>query len=414
MAREGLGGWLAGYVDLRVRTRTPAAFLGALLAARIPFRRARGTDGGLCLRVPVSGFVRIRRAVRGQRARVHISRKVGLPFALAKLRRRPFLLAAAGAAAITLYLLSGSIWFIQIRGTDRVAPAEVAYAAAALGLRPGVRRGAVNVEAVARRLPVVLPDLTFASVTIHGTLATIQVVERVRPAPAYEAAMQPGDIVASHGGIIIGIKVLAGEPMVQVGDRVQPGSVLVRGLAQMPVARSRSAGILEMRTVAIHASGIVTAKQLYHTYAEASRLVEGGSLTGRVFVRRQIVIGRHTLDLQGWGRIPFVAYQLRRQVEGPLHWRGIPLPIELVTLRYAEVRSATRLLTPTQAASVAAAEARAYLLRQLPPRARVIREDQTPIWLPGQTVGVELSLETEDNIGVFRPAAAVAPADGTP
>ncbi len=415
MAPGGLGGWLSGYVVLRVRTGTPAHFLNALLAARIPFRQARSDALGLRLRMPISGFRGLRPAIRGQHARVRIVRRVGLPFALAKPGRRPALLAASAAAAVVLYVLSGSVWFIQIRGTDRIPPAEVARAAASLGLRPGVRRGALDTAKIAQRLPVVLPELTWAAVTVHGTLATVQVVERVRPAPAYEQAMQPGDVVAAHGGIVAGIQVLAGQAVVHVGDTVEPGAILIRGLMQMPVARSRSAGIEGMRILPIHASGIVTARQRYQTYAEVTRLEEVGPETGRVFVRRQVLIGGRAVNLQGFGAVPFAAYRLRRQVRGPLRFRGIPLPLELVTLRYTEIRSETTLLSTEQAAALAAAEARAFLLQQLPPRSRLLQEHQTVTWLPGQRVGVELSVETEDNIGVFRPAADAATAtDGAP
>jgi hypothetical protein len=75
-----------------------------------------------------------------------------------------------------------------------------------------------------------------------------------------------------------------------------------------------------------------------------------------------------------------------------------------------------RMLPPAVAGKAAAAEAWAFLLPQLPPQARIVQQGQKATLLPGGRVGVELWVESEDNIGVFRPAepsADLAPSPGT-
>ena len=401
------GELLSGYLLLAVAGERPAAFLDALLAARIPFRQARVAPDGLSLRLGVPDFRRIRPAARTAGVRVRIRRRAGLPFWLARARRRPALLGALLAGAVLLYVLSGHIWFVQVTGSDRAASAEILRAAGQLGLQPGARRAGLDAQDISRRLPVAVPQLAWASVQLHGTLAIIQVVERAEPAPAYAEAGLPGDVVAAHAGIVAGLTVTAGAAAVQPGEAVQAGQVLIRGLVQMPVARTRQSGLEGLRAVPVHAAGLVLAVQTYRTYAESPGALEVGVPTGAVAVRRALLVGGRTLPLD-WRAVPFSAYRLEREVSPALRWRNVALPLELLTLRYVEVTRQVRLLSPDAARAVAAAQARAFLLPQLPPHGRILRERQQSTLLPGGRVGVELWVESEDNIGVFRPAGPPA------
>lgn len=401
--------WLSGELELEVAVADPAGFLSGLLGAGVAFRRARRAPGGVRLLVRLRDVRRLRAPAFSQRARVHFRRRRGAPFLLGRLRRRPFLVAAAAAAALALYLLSGFVWFVQVQGVGRVDPAEILHAVAALGLRPGVWRDGVNAERVAARLPTLLPDLSWAAVTLQGTLATVQVVERERARPAYEQAAVPGDVVAAYGGIVTGITVSSGQAVVAPGDTVRPGQVLIRGVALLPAAR----GSLEPpRETQVHAAGVVIARRWYSAYAEAPRTLTLGVPTGRVRVRRSLLLGRLRLPLGIPGGPPFAAYVAERQVSGPWRWRNITLPVESTTVRYTEVVRHLRRLSVPAAGDMAAAEARLFLIPHLPPHARVIEERQRIRALPGDRVGVELQVESEDNIGVFRPVGAAGGPQG--
>ncbi len=396
-------GWWAGGVGLRVATPEPHRFLNALLAARIPFARARLDPQGVRLTTTVGGFRRLRHAVRGLGVRVHVVERRGFPFLAARWRRRPALLATCLLAAVTLYALSGSVWFIQVQGADRVAPAEVLAAAARLGLAPGVRRAALRAAALGRGLEELLPDVSWAGVTFYGTLAVIHLAERLRAAPAYEEAAAPGDVVAADAGVVAAVSVWRGQAVVRPGERVQPGQVLIVGMSPSPGGE-----------VPVHASGVVLVRRWYAARAEVPRTVQVEVPTGRVFTRLALVMGSRAIYLAGWRRVPFAHYLLERRVVGPFHWRSFPLPIEAVTLRYLEVSRFVRHLTLADAEAVAAARARAALLPRLPRRARIVQELQRTRAEPGQRVVVELLLESEENIGVFRTTLHPKPAGPAP
>jgi similar to stage IV sporulation protein len=400
--------WLEGYVDLRVRAERPEGLINRLLADGVRFRVRPGGERGFALRLPVGDFRRMRPAARAGRARVRVHRRTGLPFTLARLRRRPALVAAALVAAVGLYTMSGFVWFVQVRGADRVAPEEVLAAAAALGLHPGTRRSALDPQAIARRLPTEVPDIAWAAVSVQGILARVTVAERVRQSPGYAEASVAGDVVAAHAGRIWAITTVSGTAQVRAGDEVAAGQVLIRGVVQMPVSRSRGGGVEGIQAVPVHASGIVIARRWYSTYAEAGRTVDLGTPTGRVAERHVLVLGGLRLAPQGWLGPPFAAYELEQSQWGPLEWGPLRLPLHVLTLRYTQVTPHYRRLTLDEARALATAEARAYLLTVIPRGARLVAQQETWQVLPGGAVGVELHVESEDNIGVFRPSAPSA------
>lgn len=397
----GLAEWWHGELELHARPLSAAAFLDALLAAGIRFRRARPAPDGLRLAIDSRDLRRLRPAARRHHARIRLCGRRGAPFLLAHVRRRPWLTGGCLTAALLFSWLSGYVWFVRIQGAERLAPAEILHAAAELGLRPGAWRRGLDPAAIAARLPLQLPQLSLAAVTLHGTLAVVSVAEVQRPAPSLRQAGVPGDVVAAHGGLVTGVSVSEGQALVVPGQEVQAGQVLIAGVTTM--AATRTGGPL--RELRVHAAGLVTARRWSAAYAEVPRAIEVAVPTGRVFVRRSLLFGRYRLDLQGWGRVPFHAYTLQRETELRLRWRTFALPVEFSTMRYAEVQRHVRHLSVADARDMAAAEARAFLVPHLAPHARIVQEEQRTFTLPGGRLGVELQVETEDNIGVFRPAA---------
>ncbi len=409
MFRAGLSWWLAGYVRLEGRAGRPAALFDRLLADRVSLRDGRVGAGGVRLCVRLGEVGRVRPAARAGGARLRIVRRAGLPFVLGRLRRRPVLVLGALIGVGVLYALSNCVWFVQVQGGERVSAAEVRYAAAQLGVRPGVWRASIHTQEVARRLPILVPDLAWAAVRLRGTLATVQVMERLQPAPADERVAQAGDLVAAHAGVVSAIQVQTGQAMVQPGDRVRAGQVLIQGI--VPMARSRIGG--GSVPTPVHAAGTVIARAWQGAYAEAPRTISLALPDGRTWVRRELVVAGHPLPLSGFGRTPLRGYRLERRVQGPPTWRGFTLPVQVVTQRYVGVTHVLRRLPVAAAGELATATARAFLLPHLPRGARVIAERRSLFALPGDRVGVELLVESEDNIGVFRPLPAGSMAQTT-
>lgn len=396
--------WIRGTVALRVRTAQPEVFLNRALQRGILLQDAVVQRDGLVAVLLVRDAPRIRPAVRACHGHARFVRRSGAPFVLRRILRRPVLLAALGAAAVALYLGSSHIWVIHVDGVGWVPPARIEAAAARLGVRPGVPRSAVDTIAVSRRLPQLVPGLTWAGVTLRGVVATISVGESIRVAPEYAQAKMVGDVVATTAGVVRSITVASGQAQVTVGQTVQKGQVLIAGVAVVPIGRSRQSGVTGVRTIAVHAGGTVLATKWIAADATAPLVADLGLPTGNVVIRHALVIGRLHLSLR-WRGVPFGNYVLYRQVYRPIGWRSVDLPIEYAVLTYRQVHHVYRRLSWNEAVDAAAAVARSYLLAHLPAKSQVLEERMQVTAVGNGSVGVQLMMEVEENIGTFRPTA---------
>ena len=68
-------------------------------------------------------------------------------------------------------------------------------------------------------------------VDIKGTTAHVRLHERTK-VPEIEKINEPGDVIATHSGIIEKMQIFCGAPLVSEGDTVEKGQIIVTGVFQ--------------------------------------------------------------------------------------------------------------------------------------------------------------------------------------
>jgi similar to stage IV sporulation protein len=385
-------------VDVSARGSRLEAFVNLAVEAGATLLDLRRDGAELRLAVPLADFRRLRGAARATHTRLHVLSRRGLPFLIRRLRRRRALLAVAAAAVAALHVLSGYVWIVDVRGTRSIPAWQVLAAVERLGLRPGVPKGSLDVRRVADELPLVLPGIDWAGVTVQGTRATVEVAEHARGPGGFEQATYPADVVASRDGVVAGVLVLAGRALVQPGDTVRRGQVLIAGRLPAP----------DGGEALVHARGTVTARVWYDRYVEVSLHQTRVEPTGRAVVRRAVRLFGREIDLGGWRPVPFPDYRLERTTL-TARWRSVTLPVALETLRYTEVTRLRRRLTEAEAKAEAERRAMADLRRVIPPGAKVLSEDAQVVQVTAGRLGLSLRVEVEEGIGIARPIPGVPP-----
>ena len=149
---------------------------------------------------------------------------------------------------IVLFWLSGSVWAISVKGNTKVSRGDILQVASDNGLKIGARKSHISTHSLQQAIAIAFPEISWVYVRFQGTLAVIEIVEKVRP-----DVPGPGDIVAKKDGIVESVLVLSGVPVVQPGETVKKGDLLIAGVT--------SGGIQGAR-------GSVTAKTWYEVIAE--------------------------------------------------------------------------------------------------------------------------------------------------
>lgn len=394
--------YLLGYLEVRVTGSRPERFLNLAVARGIYFWNVRRSEDRLELNVGLWAFRRLRPVARRTRCRVRILRRRGLPFLLRRASSRRILLAGAAAAAAAIYLASSFVWVIEVRGLHAVPEVRVLRALAALGVRPGVPKGTVDLERVANLLPMEVRGISWAGVHLEGTKAVVEVAEKVVLADENRPETAPADLVAAKDGLVTHFLVLVGEPLVREGQMVRAGQTLIRGVinpwgeGEAPKDAPPPPGV--------RARGIVQARVWYDTYVETPLVQEAAVRTGAVRSRRIVRLAGREIALGGRGPVPFDDYQLEETHLRPPRWRNASIPVEFLHLRYYEVRRRSRPLTRAEALARAEAEARRRLLERIPLDARILKESVQVVRDDGRLIGVRMLIETEEAIG--RPVEA--------
>jgi len=334
-----LGPW-GGLIVIRVSGADPERLLNLAVEAGVSLHNVERPARDMLVATIHGRHFRSICSLARRRWRVTIVRRVGWAFAIQKLTRRKALVAGGLVAVAVLYALSSYVWFVDVRGAIEVPKERILGVARQAGLRPGVSKRALSITAVERELILSLERLVWVNVELWGTLATVSVAERIVPE---QDQRLPGDVVAAVGGVVEKLVTLRGIPMVQEGDPVMAGQLLISGLIP-PQAPEHKELLAKGELPYLHAQGIVRARVWHEGVAEGAMVRQEETPTGRV--RRQL--------LWQWGPRqgilgsppPFSAFS-----EVCRSWRVWPFPAVITWLRREEVE---RRLVPLDPALVEA------------------------------------------------------------
>ncbi len=146
-----------------------------------------------------------------------------------RLVKRPVLLCSVILFAMMLVWTSGRVFFIRVVGNKQVPTGAILSQLQLYGLEFGTKAANLRNEELKNAILSDFPQLQWFGITTFGSVATIEVVERslnenvITEKPSYLG------IYASRDGVISKVIVEKGNPLVQIGQKVKKGDLLVSG-----------------------------------------------------------------------------------------------------------------------------------------------------------------------------------------
>ena len=224
-----MGKAISGQLWVELTSAEPELAVSAYAGAGIPMEDLQ-PQGALTLRfwMPRCCYPQARKLAQKRGDCLKILGKRGIYWMLPRLLRRPvLLLGAAVLTGLTLFLPS-RILFVQVEGNAAVPARQILEAAAESGLAFGTSRRQVRSEKVKNALLSKIPQLQWAGVNTSGCVATVSVRERTELPPAQDSG-GVSSLCAVRDGYIRSITATAGTALVQPGQTVQAGQVLISG-----------------------------------------------------------------------------------------------------------------------------------------------------------------------------------------
>lgn len=239
--------FLRGYLWIRVCGYSPERFMnlccnyGILLWNISP----AGNNYEMCISLP--DFYRIRPIVRKTGTNVCIMKKCGFPFRAAKWKKRKIFIGGCVACLVSLIVLSGFIWKIELNGNQMLTEDMFADFLLKNKVECGMSHNDIDIDSLEKALRNEYNFITWTSMKIEGTKLRVYVKENsAYPVVDRENQELPEsnfnrnekgepiyDLVASKDGIVESIITRYGTPMVEKGSEVKAGDVLISGA--MPI-----------------------------------------------------------------------------------------------------------------------------------------------------------------------------------
>lgn len=393
--------YLLGFCIIKVVGPRKERFINLIINERIPLWDIIQKDAEeLWVKVYVSDIGKLRHIARKSRCPFKIMAKKGFPFVLLRAEKRKGLVVGLVLFMTILYWLSSFIWFIDVYSREpleHLSKEQIKAEAISLGLKPGIPKSKINIDDLVQEMAVNLPQLTFVSIEIQGTLAKIEVVEK--KVIDEENKEKPAHLIAAKDGIIEEILVLAGDPRVNVGDTVQRGQVLISGIAPQWGINQQTGEIVEQGSPNIvEAKGIVRARVWYETVSEVPIVETGQRLTGAKKEQWSVQIGNvKTIILSGPKSSPYKSYEEERQTR-TIKWRNLNIPVEVVQTIFYELEPYRHNWGQEGAIKKARDEALELLKTKMPQNSRVMDQKVELLAQSGNLVKVRVWIETLEDI----------------
>lgn len=205
---------------------------------------------------------------------VQVCARRGGSVSRARIRARRTLLAALLLAAALLGASSLFLWEIRVVGCESLGEGQVLRALADCGVERGCFWPGIQADLVRSHVLTELPELAWMTVNVSGSRATVLVTER-SPRPEILREDRGADVRAGCAGVITEMTVLNGRALVQPGDAVLEGELLVSGSMESITAPARSVrAMAEIRAETRHELTAVCPP-------EALQLVQSGRSNSR-------------------------------------------------------------------------------------------------------------------------------------
>lgn len=160
--------------------------------------------------------------------KIKILQYKGLRFQLKNIKRKKTLFIGIICFWGTIIALSRFIWAIEIKTTENISPYEVRKSLKKIGIYPGKLKSSIDVYALEKQLEAENGDIVWIWSRIEGSTLKLKVEEKVNPPEKNEK--EDECIVANYDGEIKKIYVNSGKSLVDVGDIVKKGDILIDGI----------------------------------------------------------------------------------------------------------------------------------------------------------------------------------------
>lgn len=249
--------YLRGIIRLSVTGPFPERVVNLCAQNRVDFWAVDWRDEHtIFFTVRSRGLRQVEHFAQRVECQVTVERRGGLPDFVQKFRKRYAFLIGLSLSLCVVGVLSCFVLTVEITGNQMVSDAVIFQQLQRFGVYPGAYGPGLDRRQIEQEILLSLKDLAWMTINLHGTRVEVQVKEK-QLAP--ETVDEKGffHIISETDGIITQIEPELGDALVQEGDTVAKGDILISGTVTLEPPQYSE---LPDRYYHLHARGRVWAR----------------------------------------------------------------------------------------------------------------------------------------------------------
>ena len=262
---------ILGYVRVEVEGYYIERFINICQNRKIliwNLKRQKGVK--LYINVGAKDFKKLKEIARKTNCKIKIQKKRGLPFILHKYKKRKIFAIFLIIMLVLIYISSKYVWNIDVKVEENLRIENIQEDLNSLGLKKGILKSKVQTDKIVNEIRLKRNDIAWVGIDIKGTNAIVKIV-KAKEKPEIIDNSDYCNIVAAKSGIIEKIIAQNGTAVVNVGDEVHEGDILIAGYMEGKYTDKRY----------VHSLGEVQAKVPYSEsekiYLNQENLIETGA-----------------------------------------------------------------------------------------------------------------------------------------
>lgn len=230
MSIKKMENYVKGFVNIHVEGYFIERFINMCRMQKIYlWNIEKKNDIYLNVNIGIEDFKKIKKIAKKTKCKIGINQKKGFPFFLHKYKKRKILLVMLIIFIIILFTLSKFVWNIEIKGLEEdTTKQEILHTLSENGLKIGEYKNSIDIKEIVNNIRLAREDIAWVGIEIKGTNAIVEVV-LAEEKPEIINQDEYCNIVSDKEAKILKINANTGTAMVQPGDIVKNGTLLIAG-----------------------------------------------------------------------------------------------------------------------------------------------------------------------------------------
>ena len=338
----------------------------------------------LCFNIGPADYNRLKKLLPEGRYKLNIGSSRGLSLMLYAFRARYCLIAGIIISIVLAFFASSRIWFVKVRGCEKVSEENVLQLLESYGLKSGASVSGEELDEMEKRLMQDISDISWVGISRRGVNIYAYIKESSE-LPESTPIDKPADVIALKDGVVEKVTVLQGRAVVTQGQTVRAGDVLISGeliYQDLPYQY-------------IYALGDVQARIWYSGERKISLVQSETVRTGNTAVVRTMRIFGQDIPLDGEN--PFASYEVESREQDVMN---LGIPVTIITQTYYETEEREYSITQEDALELGKSDLEQGLSAQIPQDAEILRtQSSVKAAEGGNAVIVSMFIETLEQIG---------------